>query len=201
MLDRLQDGKPHPISQAEYEQFYDVLPPVCMATQYDGARWDFGFAEGADNVYLFRRQGSRHFAVKTPYLNPYEAGGFEIQKRRWVLKWIELAKRSGLFTQAGRPRIDTQTFHECVSDQELLAEVQQEHWHAGRALFVGNLCFVKLTTDSDEWLAFKGGSELGRTSFRTIIYVAGIEGAQEYLDRLRQAPARSSDASRGRRRQ
>jgi hypothetical protein len=187
-LELLQDGKPHAISQAEYEYFFDVLPPVCGATQYQGQRWDYGFAEGADHVFLFRRQGEKCFAVKTPYLNPYEAGGFEMQTRRRILKWIELAKRNVAFRQAGSPRIDTQTFHEYASDQDLLAEAQLNGWRGGQALFVGNLCFVKLDQEGEEWLAINDHTVLGKTSFDRLIYAGGVEAAQAYLDAVRAAP-------------
>lgn len=80
LLDRLQDGKEHAVTQVEYYSFLDVLPPVCLATDYQGRRWDFGFAEGADHVYLFRKARDGWFAVKTPFLNPFEAGSFENQK-------------------------------------------------------------------------------------------------------------------------
>ena len=167
LLDLLQDGKQHPISQAQYEQLLDQLPPVCMATRCRDERWDLGLAEGADHVYLFRQRGGDHFAIKTPYLNPYEAGGFEIQKRRWILKWIELAKQNVSFRQAGSPPIGTHTFHEYASDDGLLAEAPLGDWRGGQALFVGNLCFIKLATDGEEWLAIKDNRVLGKTPAST----------------------------------
>jgi hypothetical protein len=192
LLDRLQDGRRHPITQAEYDHFLDVLPPVCMVTSYLGERWDFGFAEGADHVCLFRKRGNDCFAIKTPYLNPFEAGGFDLQKRRWILNWIELAKGNHAFRQAGSPRINTQTFHEYATDSELLADIQRTGWRAGSALFVGNICFVRLNEETEEWLAIKGGMVLGKTSFRWLVEAAGIEGAQSYLDSLRADPVGES---------
>ena len=201
VLELLQDGKQRPISQAEYEYFLDVLPPVCMATSFQGQRWDYGFAEGADHVFLFRRQGERFFAVKTPYLNPYEAGAFEMQTRRRILKWVELAKRNVAFRQAGNPRIDTQTFHEYESDYELLNEARLNGWRPGHALFVGNLCFVRLDSDSEDWLAIKEGTVLGKMSFRTLFESGGIEAAQCYLDTVRSAGAGESPTVGQKRRQ
>ncbi len=189
LIERLQDGRQHAISQVEYEYFLDALPPVCLTTHYRQQLWDFGFAEGADYVYLFRRRGDQYFAVKTPYLNPYEAGGFDMQKHRQVLKWIDTAKRNPAFRQAGSPHIDTQTFHEYENDEDLLADAQLDDWRGGQALFIGSLCFVKLSTDGDEWLAIKSDTALGRMSFRRLVEAGGVDAGQSYLDTLWAAPA------------
>jgi hypothetical protein len=144
-------------------------------------------AEAAGHVYLFRRQDGRCFAIRTPYLNPYEAGGFEIQKRRWVLNWIELAKRDAAFRAAGSPRIDTQTYHEYATDDDLIADIKFGGWRGGHALFIGNLCFVKLGSECEEWLAIRDKKVLGRMSFRILFEAGGAEAAQHYLDAVRTA--------------
>lgn len=185
VLDRLADGKKHVVSQTDYENFLDVLPPVCVDMLYQGERWDFGFAEGADRIRLFRKQGASYYAIETPYINPFEAGSIELQKRRWVVGWIELGRKTRALHRARDTLLTPHSFQECGSDAELLAKVDQPHWPAGQAFFVGDLCFVNLANERGEWLALKEGTVLQTVSFRDIIDVDGMDAAQKVIDDLR----------------
>jgi len=187
LLDRLQDGKEHVVSQAEYGSFLDILPPVCLTTNYQDRRWDFGFAEGADHVFLFRKAGDRCFAIKTPFLNPFEAGSFETQKRRWILRWIALARKDPAFHGISLPRIDTQTIREATTDRELLNEIRANEHSPGEGVFVGNLCFIKVADQADAWLVLKGPFVVGRASFRQLLEAGGPDAESAYLDSLRAA--------------
>ena len=70
----LEDGKKREITERDYWYFLEVLPPVAMRFAWNGERWNFGFAEGADFMYALKQQGGRFYAQKTPFLNPNECG-------------------------------------------------------------------------------------------------------------------------------
>jgi hypothetical protein len=163
LFDLLQDGRKHRVSRADYEHFLDVLPPVCLDVAYQGERWDFGFAEGADYVLLFKRQGEHCYAIRTPYLNPYEVGDFEAQQHRWILQWIKLANRHPAIRRAAVPLLTTGSFYTCLTDAELLTEAR--HRRPREALCLGNLCFIKLSDDGNRWLAIKEGVVMAGVSF------------------------------------
>src|ERR1700738_2916675 len=84
LLHDLDDGKKREITEEDFDYFLDVLPPVAMRFPWNGERWSFGFAEGADFVYAFKKEGGTFFAQKTDLLNPYECGVpiAEQQRRR-----------------------------------------------------------------------------------------------------------------------
>ncbi len=185
VLDLLQDGCKHQVSRDDYEDFLDVLPPVCMEMTYRGERWDFGFAEGADFVRLFKRQGDHYYAIQTPYINPYEAGGFSVQQHRWILQWIKLANGNRTLRRAGVPLLTTSSFHACDTDQELLDQVRERRWRAGEALYVGNLCFIKLADDGNSWLAIKDGLVMAGVTFGDRDTPENVADGQKVIDDLR----------------
>ena len=86
------------------------------------------------------------------------------------------------------PRIDTQTFREATTDQELLRDIEANRCSPGQGLFVGNLCFIKVEDQTDDWLVLKGPVAVGRTSFRQLREAGGPGAAREYLPSLRAAP-------------
>ncbi|HVS34099.1 MAG TPA: hypothetical protein VMS17_00875 [Gemmataceae bacterium] len=74
LLHDLDDGKKREITEEDFDYFLDVLPPAAMGFRWNGEKWAYGFAEGADFVYAFRKEGSRYYAQKTNLLNPRECG-------------------------------------------------------------------------------------------------------------------------------
>jgi hypothetical protein len=74
LLHDLDDGKKREITEEDFDYFLDVLPPVAMGFHWNGERWAFGFAEGADYVYGFKKEGGKYYAQKTDLLNPRECG-------------------------------------------------------------------------------------------------------------------------------
>lgn len=184
-LERLQDGKKHQVSQAEYETFLELLPPVCFDLRYQGERWDFGFAEGADPIRLFKKQGANFYAIETPYLNPFEVGAIDQQKRRWIVGWVELGRNARVLGQARELLLTTQSFQECETDAELLEKLRQPYWQLGQAFFIGNLCFVNLANQRGEWLVMKEGTVLERLSFYDLPAGAALADAHKVIDDLR----------------
>lgn len=72
-------GKRVVIDEWIYDYFLEVLPPVYMGrrvTTVDGTvvRAYFGFAEGAEPVTAFWREGGRYYCQRTPQINPYAFG-------------------------------------------------------------------------------------------------------------------------------
>lgn len=185
LLDLLQDGKKHRISRADYETFLDALPPVCLDIAFQGETWDFGFAEGADPLRLFKREGQNYYAIETPYLNPYEVGEIEIQKHRWRLGWIEISRKTRGLRRSRESLFSPPSFEECGSDLELLTNLRQSHWPPGQAFFEDNLCFINLDNERGEWLAIKEGTALETISFRDIIDSSGMSAAHKAIDDLR----------------
>lgn len=185
--DALKDGRKHKITREDYDYFLDVLPPVCLRLNYQGETWDFGFAEGADCIRLFKKQGDEYFAVETPYLNPYEAGSIESQTKRWILKWVELGNQNLWIREAHDPPFNTQSFHECNTDRELLEKFQHGNWCLGQAFHVGNLCFIQQVDAGDEWLTIKEGMPFESISFGHIIKDDGLPEAQKLIEDIRAA--------------
>jgi hypothetical protein len=62
-------GKKVPVTEETYWYFLEVLPPVFMFGVVKGELADFGFAEGADEVIAFRKDGEKHFAWRTGVLS------------------------------------------------------------------------------------------------------------------------------------
>jgi hypothetical protein len=182
------DGKEHRVTEDVYDYFLDVLPPVMMGSiTYQGKVWSFGFAEGYDNVTLFRqdRTSGEYFAQATPWLNPREAGSIESQKNRWVMNWLKLGKQNPWIREAEDPPFNTQSFHECQTDKELLDKFEHGNWCTGQAFFVGNLCFINQVNGGDEWLTIKDGTPFESISFGYIIKHKGTEEAQKLIDDIR----------------
>lgn len=74
LLHDLDDGKKREITEEDFDYFLDVLPPAAMGFRWNGEKWSFGFAEGADYVYAFKKEGGRYYAQKTNLMNPRECG-------------------------------------------------------------------------------------------------------------------------------
>src|ERR1700722_1127766 len=133
LLHELDDGKKRQITEEDYEYFLEVLPPVAFRFQWNGEKWRFGFAEGADYVYAFKKQGDMFYAQKTDLLNPRECGvplekqlqGFSkrlkeekeaVRAASWIPTWLKLGKQSPWIQEANDPPFNTQSFHLCQSD-------------------------------------------------------------------------------------
>ena len=182
--DLLKDGRKHAVSEADYDYFLDVLPPATGPMSYFGERWDFGFAEGADRLRLFKRQGDGYFAIETPYLNPREAGPVETQKRRWVMRWLQLGRAYPQIRQAADPPFTTQSFYECRAYGELIGKLKQGGWPVAQAFYVGDLCFIQQDV-LGRWLAIKGETVLGTLPLVQIIEREGASAAEQLLSDLR----------------
>lgn len=74
LLHDLDDGKRREVTKEDFDYFLDVLPPAAMGFRWNGEKWAFGFAEGADYVYAFKKEGGRYYAQKTTLMNPRECG-------------------------------------------------------------------------------------------------------------------------------
>ena len=73
LLHDLDDGKKREIAEEDFDYFLDVLPPAAMGFRWNGEKWAFGFAEGADYVYAFKKEGGKYYAQKTGLMNPGNA--------------------------------------------------------------------------------------------------------------------------------
>jgi hypothetical protein len=213
LLHDLEDGEKREISEADYAHFLDVLPPVAFGFPWNGERWGFGFAEGSDFVYAFKREAGRYFAQETTLLNPNECGhSIEDQQRSpgfverlgreqeaaraasWIPTWLKIGRESPWIREATDPPFDTRSFHPCVSDEELLEKFTHGNWSLGQAFFRGDLCFVQQVDGGDEWLAIKQGVPFESISFGRIIAAEGRPAAQEIIDRIRAVPVEKCKA-------
>lgn len=185
--DLLKDGRKHAVSERDYDYFLEVLPPVTGQMMYQGERWDFGFAEGADRVRLFKHHGTEYFAIETPYINPREAGSIDSQKRRWLMRWLQLGKSDPHLRRAGGPPFSTQSFHECRSHGELVGKVAQGGWPPGQAFYVADLCFINKGDVLGRWLAIKGDAAIGSLPLALIIEHDGADAAEGLLADLHAA--------------
>jgi len=182
--DLLKDGRKHAVGQEDYDYFLDALPPATGPMTYLGEHWDFGFAEGADRIRLFRHQADGYFAIETPYLNPREAGPIGTQKRRWVMRWLQLGKAYPQVRQAADPPFGTQSFHECRTHGELIGKLKQGGWPVAQAFYVGDLCFIQQDV-LGRWLAIKGETVLGTLPLVHIIEHEGATAAEQLVTDLR----------------
>ena len=178
--DLLKDGRKHAVGQDVYDYFLDVLPPVAGPMSYLGERWDFGFAEDADRVRLFKQDREGYFAIETPYLNPREAGPIETQKRRWVMRWVQLGKAYPQIRQAADPPFGTQSFHECRTHGELVSKLKHSGWPVAQAFYVGDLCFIQQDV-LGRWLAIKGETVLGILPLAHIVEREGATAVEQML--------------------
>lgn len=181
--DLLKDGRKHAVGRDVYDYFLDVLPPVTGPMSYLGEHWDFGFAEGADRMRLFKREGDGYFAIETPYLNPREAGPVDTQKRRWVMRWVQLGKAYPPIRQAADPPFTTQSFHECRHHGELIGKLKHGGWPVAQAFYVGDLCFIQQDV-LGRWLAIKDETVLGILPLSHIIESDGVTAAEQMLSDL-----------------
>jgi hypothetical protein len=205
LLHDLDDGKKREITGEDFDYFLDV-PPVAMGFRRNGERWSFGFAEGYDYVYAFKKEGGRYFAQKTGLLNPHECGhsiedqqntpgfaerlGREKEATRaasWIPTWLKLGRENPWVRNAVDPPFDTRSFHPCVSDDELLDKLAHGNWCLGQAFFRGDLCFIQQVGGGDEWLTIKQGTPFESISFGRIIATKGRQAVQEIIDRIRAA--------------
>jgi hypothetical protein len=203
LLQDLEDGNKREISEEAFDYFLNVLPPVAMRFTWRGERWTFGFAEGNDFVYAFKRQDGKFYAQRTD-LNPHECGiSLEEQFQRsdnrvngqpeegraasWIPTWIKLGKQNPWIRLATDPPFNTQSFHECANDDELLDKLSRGNWSLGQAFYVGHLCFIQQVDGGDEWLSIKQGAPFDSISFGRIIRREGREAAQVILDQIRGA--------------
>ena len=74
LLKLLDDGKKRSITLEEYDYYLGALPRVAYNFAWNGEQWEFGFAEGADYIVAFQKQGGKCFAQKTNLLNPWQCG-------------------------------------------------------------------------------------------------------------------------------
>ncbi len=202
LLHELDDGKKREITEADYEHYLGVLPPVAFRFQWNGERWAFGFAEGNDYVYAFKQQAGKFFAQKTDLLNPFECGvplekqlqGFSkrlkeekeaMRAASWIPTWSRLGKQNPWIRQATDPAFTTQSFHACLSDDELLDKLAGR-WCVGQAFYRGDICFIQQSADEGgEWLAIKEDVPFESISVGWIIEKKGRPEAQALLDRIR----------------
>jgi hypothetical protein len=205
LLHDLDDGRKREITEEDFDYFLDVLPPVAMPLKWNGERWNFGFAEGYDYIYAFRKEGGKYFAQKTKLLNPHECGNSVEEQQRpgfaerlkeekeatraasWIPTWLKFGRENPWIRRASDPPFNTQSFYPCVSDDDLLDKFAQGNWCAGQAFYRGDLCFINQSNGGDEWLTIKRNVPFESISFGHIINKEGRAAAQALLDRLRTA--------------
>ncbi len=205
LLHDLDDGKKREISEDDYDYFLDVLPPVAFRFRWNNENWHFGFSEGYDYIYAFTKQGGKYYAAKTDLLNPYECGisledqlqgkAPHLKERKeatraasWIPTWLKIGKQNAFIRRASDPPFNTQSFHACVNDDELLDKFAHGNWCTGQAFYRGDLCFIEQSNGAGEWLVIKQGTPFESISFGQIIRKQGHDAAQALLDRLRKAP-------------
>jgi hypothetical protein len=206
LLQSLEDGKKREISEEEFDYFLNVLPPAVMRFTWAGERWSFGFAEGNDFIYAFKRQDGKCYAQKTDLMNPHECGGsLEEQLQRlhhrqagtetisasraasWIPTWIKIGNANPWIRRASDPPFNTQSFHECANDDELLDKLSRGNWSLGQAFYVGDLCFIQQVEGGEEWLTIKQGVAFDSISFGRIMRDKGRGAGQALLDGIRMA--------------
>ncbi len=204
LLHQLDDGQKHEITEEDYDHFLEVLPPAVFRFTWNGERWGFGFAEGYDRVYAFKKDGDKFYAQRTDRINPSECGipfheqpeGFadrldaakELARgRNWIPTWLKIGRKNAWIREANDPPFDTQSFHGCLSDDELLDKFEHGNWSLGQAFYRGSLCFVQQVDGGDEWLTIKEDTPFESISFGHILKKEGRDAARALLARLREA--------------
>ena len=151
-----------------------------------------------------KKDGDRFFAQKTDLLNPYECGvslekqqqgfGERLKQEKeatrsasWIPTWVKLGKANPWIRQASDPPFDTQSFHACVHDDELLDKFAHGNWCLGQAFVRDDLCFIQQVNGGDEWLTIKQDVPFESISFGHILRTQGREVAKALLDRLKAA--------------
>jgi hypothetical protein len=214
LLHDLDDGKKREITEDEFDYFLEVLSPVAMPLAWNGERWAFGFAEGYDYVYAFKKESGRFFAQKTNLLNPHECGhsiadqqrtpGFverlgqekeATRAARWIPTWLRLGRADPRFHTANRP-FDTRSFHPCLTDDELLDRLAGSDGPAERAFFRGELCVIRLG-DGDQWLVLNRDAPAGTVALGRVLREEGRAAARALLDRCRAAAAATGPGREG----
>lgn len=101
--------------------------------------------------------------------------------------WIDIGRKNPWIRAASDPVFNSQSFHECASDDELLDKFAHGNWSLGQAFHIGDLCFINQVDGGDEWLTIKQNQAFESISFGTIIARSGRPAAQEILDQIRAA--------------
>ena len=74
-IEAMRSGEIVEIDEEFYWYFLEVLPPVFMNKRIDGKFYDFGFAEGCENIRLFWRECGedkyRYYCKQSNIVNPY----------------------------------------------------------------------------------------------------------------------------------
>ncbi len=177
LLQPFEDGQTHEVDEKTYAHFLGVLPPVMHRFEFAGESWGFGFAEGADYVYAFKKSGDRYFARKTDILNPEYYGAPEQQAHRmpadsnkqWLQHWLRIGRRNEWIKEADDPPFTLDCFHECAGVDELIERFTHGNWCLGQAFTLGDLCFINQVEAGDEWLAIKRDTPFDSISFGWII--------------------------------
>jgi hypothetical protein len=215
LLHDLDDGKKREITEDQFDYFLEVLPPVAMPLLWKGERWAFGFAEGYDYVYAFRKERGRYFARKTDLLNPYECGhsiadqqktpGFverlgqekeATRAARWIPTWLRVGRADPRMRDAADPPFDTRSFHACLSDDELLDRLANTTGSPGQAFYRGETCVIRLG-GGDEWLVVNRDMPAGTVAFGRVLRDQGRDAARATLDRIRTATVPTGPARDG----
>ena len=61
-------GTKIPVTEKAYWHFLEIVPPAFMFGAVAGELADFGFAEGANEIIAFRKEGEKHYAWRTGVL-------------------------------------------------------------------------------------------------------------------------------------
>jgi hypothetical protein len=195
LLESFEDGEKHEIDEQFYCYFLGGLPPVLYDFDYGDDRWQFGFCEGEDYVYGFKKAGGRYFAQKTDILNPNIYGAPEKQAhrpliaagRKWRADWLRIGRQNPSIRSANNPPFTLNSFHECRSVNELIEQFRHGRWPLGQAFSLGDLCFIQQADGGDEWLTIRQDRAFESINFGRIIAQHGDDHARKMLDQLRAA--------------
>jgi hypothetical protein len=70
-ISAMHSGQEVEINEGMYYYWLEVLPPIFMWKVFDGKKYEFGFAEGAEPVTVFWRKDDRFFCRRTEIMNPF----------------------------------------------------------------------------------------------------------------------------------
>jgi hypothetical protein len=108
-------------------------------------------------------------------------------RNRYLSKWLDIGKKNFWIRQANDPPFNSQSFHECKDEDELLDKFDNGRWTLGQAFFLGEICFVQQVDGGDEWLAIKQDVDFDSISFGAIIKRGGREEARALIQSIREA--------------
>lgn len=63
-------GEKVPVTEETYWYYLEILPPVFMFGVVKGELADYGFAEGANEIIAFRKEGKKYNAWRTGVMAP-----------------------------------------------------------------------------------------------------------------------------------